>query len=346
MALIPEIIFQTTISRGIHTLRTDSRFLDQLFRNETRSTQEQMRLFITQNQIDLSINFPRSQLSVPAIVILLKSDNEHTQGAYLDDFMGIGTPDEFSYDGDLAEEVLGGTASTTSMSGPGLIVFGPWRVLSATLNTLSVTNRTFFSQQFVDGVEPLTVHIVAGTGAGQQREIVANSTSNLMVDENWTTVPDTTSVFEVRNPVKEVLGEPAKLYDCRDTSTVLERKGGLYTNKYQCQVVGANPEQAIYLYNILKSIFTLSRIFMERQGIINFRMNGTDFVNPPDYLPDFAYMRRMDIEFESPFEVFAQVENLVESFSLCLIDGVDGVDAQISVDPVAIGPTEPEIGGP
>lgn len=346
MSLIPEIIFQTVISRGIHTLRTDTRYIDHLFRNETAKTQEQMRLFISQNQIDLSINYPRSQLSVPAIVLLLRSDNEHTDGAYLDDFMGIGTPDEFAYDGDLSDEILGGTASVTSLSGPGTLEFGPWRVLSATLNTISVTNRTFYVDQFMDGTERLTVHIVSGTGAGQQRDIVANSSSNLMVDSNWTTVPDTTSVFEVRNPVEEVLGQPAKLYDRRDTSTILERKGGLYTNKYQCQVICSNQEQTIYLYEILKSIFTISRLFMEKQGIINFRMSGTDFVNRPEYVPDFAYMRMLSIEFELPFDVYIPMTDLIDDFTLCLTDGVAGVDAQISVDSVDISPTEPEIGGP
>lgn len=346
MSLVPELIFHKTISRGIHTLRTDSRYIDQLFRNLSQGDQEQLRSFITTSQIDLSINYPRTQLSVPAIVILLRSDSEHAQGAYLDDFMGIGTPDEFAYDGDIDGEILGGTASVTSMSGPGKVVFGPHWVLSATLNTISVTNRTFYNYQFTDGTERLTVHIVAGTGAGQQREIVANSTSNLMVGENWTTIPDTTSVFEVRNPVEEVLGQPSKLYDRRDTSTIVERKGGLYTTKYQIQVVAANQEQTIYLYAILKSIFTLSRIFMEGQGIINLRMSGTDFVNRPEYVPEFAYMRMLTVEFESPFDIFAPMGDLIDSFTLCLTDGIEGTNAEISTDPVDISTQEPIITGP
>ena len=346
MSLVPELIFQTVISRGIQTLRSDSRYIDQLFRNLSQGDQDQLRTFIQQNQVDLSINYPRSALSVPAIVILLRSDNEHPEGAYLDDYMGTGNPDEFDYDGDLSGEILGGTALSSTTSGPGLLVFGPHRVLSATLNTLSVTPKVFFTNQFMDGTELLTVHIVSGLGAGQQRDIVANSNSNLMVDENWLTIPDTTSVFEIRNPVEEVLGQPSKLYDNRDTTTVVDRKGGLYTNKYQIQVIGANQEQTIYLYAIIKSIFTLARIFMEKQGIINLRMSGTDFVNRPEYLPDFAYMRMLAVEFESPFDIFVPVSDLITNFTLCLTDGESGENAPISNTAVVIGPTAPTITGP
>lgn len=345
MSVVPELIFQTVISRGIHTLRTDSRYIDQLFRNLSQGDQDQMRSFIQSNQIDLSINHPRSALRVPGIVILLRSDNEHAQGSYLDDFMGHDTPDEFSYDGSVDDLVLG-TASMTSLSGPGTVEFGPHYVLSATLNTLKVSDKTFYQDQFMDGTKRLNVHIVAGMGAGQQREISANSHNILMVSTNWTTTPDATSVFEVRNPVEEVLGQPSKLYDRRDASTILERKGGLYTNKYQLQVVGANQEQVIYLYAIIKAIFTMSRIFMERQGIINFRMSGTDFVNRPEYIPELAYMRMLTIEFESPFEIFVPLTGLVENFTLCLTDGYSGEIADISTDEVTIGRPDTVITGP
>lgn len=345
MSLIPEFIFQTTISRGIDLLRTDPRYIDQLFRNLSQGDQQQMRSFIQQHQIDLSINYPRSQLSVPAIVVLLKSDNESSQGAYLNDFMGYDTPDEFSYDGPIENEVLGGTASTTQIHGPGEVIFGPSRVLSATNNTLSVTNGEIYTNQFTDGRVRNRIYIVAGTGKGQQREVVSNSSSAIMVDSNWDTNPDNTSIFEIREPAREVLGEPSKLYDRRDPSTVVERKGSLYTNKYQIQLVGGNQEQTIYLYAILKSIFTLSRVFMEGQGVINLRMSGSDFVNRPEYIPDFAYMRVLNVEFEHPFDVYEPAKGLIEDFTLCLNNGSD-VPLGISTEPVEIGRPDPEVVGP
>jgi hypothetical protein len=346
MSIVPELVLQTSISRGIQAFRNDSRLIDQLFRNLSQGDQEQMREFIKHNQLEMSINYPRSQLRLPAVVIMLRSDNEHAEGAYLDDFMGIGTPDEFSYTGGIEDQILGGTASVSTISGQGNVVFGPHYVLSATLNTISVTNRAFYVNQFMDGVDRLTVHIVDGTGAGQQREIVANSSSNLMVDTNWTTVPDSTSVFEIRGAEVEVLGQPSMLYDSRNSTEIIERKGGLYTNKYQIQVVAAKQEQVIYLYAILKSIFTMGRIFMEGQGVINFRMSGTDFASRPEYIPYLAYNRFLNIEFESPFDIFVPAADLIESFTLCLTEGIEGTDAQISTDPVDISAVTPAITGP
>ena len=344
MSIVPEFIFQTTISRGIATLRKDSRYIDQLFRNLSRGDREQMRAFIQSNTIDLAINYPRSALSLPAIVILLRTDNEST--AFLDDYMAMGNPDEFSYDGGIEGEILGGTTSTSNTSGPSELVFGPHRVLSATLNTLRVSDRTFYVSQFVDGTELLEVHIVSGTGSGQVRKVVANSHNYLMTDTNWTIVPDTTSVFEIRTPRSEIVGQPPLLYNNNDFSELVERRGGVYTNRYQVQVVATTQEQVIYLYAILKAIFTLSRLFMEGQGVINLRMSGTDFINRPEYVPDMAYMRMMTVEFENHFDVYQSVGGLVENFTLCLIDGIDGVNANISEDPVDLTTKDPTITGP
>ncbi|MCF6205352.1 MAG: hypothetical protein L3J47_00465 [Sulfurovum sp.] len=304
-----------------------------------------MRDFVTSNQVDLSINYPRSSLRLPAIVILLRNESESPQGAWLGDYMGSGHPDELAYDGGL-EELLGGVASVSGMSGQGLLEFGPHRVLSATLNTLSVSDRGFYSGQFVHGVSPLVVHVVGGTGAGQQREISSNTHNLLMVSSDWLVTPDTTSVFEVRAKAAEVLGQPSKLYDRRDKSTIVERHGSLYSNKYQFQVVASSQEQVIYLYSILKGIFTLSRLFMEGQGIISMKMSGTDFTNRPEYLPDLAYMRVLTLEFETEFEVFTELDNLVESFTMCLSDGRSGEDIDVSVAVVPIGQPSTVITGP
>lgn len=344
MSLIPEFVFQTTIARGIGTLRDDSRFIDQLFRNLSAGDQQQMRSFLKDNQIELVINYPRSPLSTPAIVLLLKSETE--THAYLGDSMGVETPDVFGWDGEVLPEVLGGAASTSDISGPGPVIFGPHKVLSATNNTIRVSDKTFVANSFITGVGGRTLHIVVGTGSGQQREIVANGGNSIMVSPNWTTIPDDTSVFEVRGVPEETLGEPAKLYDRRDPSLVLERRGSLYTNKYQAQLVGSNQEQTIYLYVILKAIFTLARTFMEGQGIINLRMSGTDFANRPEYIPDYAYMRILNLEFEHPFDVFEEFGNLADQFTLALCDGVTATDSKISGANVTLGVDTPVVAGP
>lgn len=321
-------------------MREDSRFVDQLFKNLSIGDQQQIRNFVKSNVIELVLNYPRSQLAVPAIVILLKSESESQ--AFLSDFMGLDDPEELSYDGDVGDEVLGGTASLSTMSNQGLIVFGPHRVLSATNNTIKVSDKTFVPNSYINSNDPFMLHLVAGTGAGQIRGIKATSHNTVMVAPNWQTLPDTTSVFEIRKVAEEVLGEPAKLYDRRSTEFV-ERKGAYYTNRYQVQLVGNNQESTIYLYVILKAIFTLSRLFMEKQGLINFQMSGTDFVNRPEYIPDYAFMRTMNIEFLHPFSTFAPMEGLIESFTFCLNNDVGTVAFST---PVQIGPDEAVITGP
>src|SRR5678810_90484 len=97
--ILAEFILQTVLVRGFRTVRQDSRFLDQLFRNLSQEDAQQMRDLIRNKAIDLCINYPRTQLKVPAIVILLKAETE--QQAYLADSMGLQVPDEFGYDGDL-----------------------------------------------------------------------------------------------------------------------------------------------------------------------------------------------------------------------------------------------------
>ncbi|MBS1150190.1 MAG: uncharacterized protein H6Q89_1888, partial [Myxococcaceae bacterium] len=51
-----------------------------------------------------------------------------------------------------------------------------------------------------------TLTIVAGTGAGQSRNIDSNSTTRLNISPNWTVCPDTTSVYAVKRPPKVTNG--------------------------------------------------------------------------------------------------------------------------------------------
>ena len=67
-------------------------------------------------------------------------------------------------------------------------------VTTATLNTLTDATKNWPDNQWKDYV----VEIVSGTGEGQIRKIVSNTSSTLVVDPPWTTVPDTTSRYAIR----------------------------------------------------------------------------------------------------------------------------------------------------
>lgn len=67
------------------------------------------------------------------------------------------------------------------------------QVSSATSNTLSSV-QTWTTNQFAG----FDVEIMAGTGAGQQMRVASNTATTLTITGTWSTLPDTTSVFEVR----------------------------------------------------------------------------------------------------------------------------------------------------
>jgi hypothetical protein len=315
LSLLPEFIFRAVLTRGIATIRNDTRYLDQLFRNLDQESAAEMRQFFQKQLIFIDVNYPRETLKLPAIIILLRSENE--EQAFMGDSMGVDqVPDALSYDDHEEIEVLGGVASVTEMSGQGPMLYGPDTAASGTLNTLRVPNNEWEIDQFM--TEPgRTVGILQGTGVGQQRRLVGNSQNTLMVEPNWQIVPDATTVFEVRGSSTEVIGEPRAIYP-RSEGPKIERLGALYSISYQMQIIGGNAELVIYLHAIVKAIFTLSRTFMEGQGIINFKMGATDFIPKPDYLPDLAYMRAVNADFLYPFDVFTELGGLANELRIVL----------------------------
>ena len=81
------------------------------------------------------------------------------------------------------------------VTGAGAWKFGPTAgVSSATANTITNTGASRTTNQDVDA----SICIYAGTGAGQNRAIIANDTATTWtVSPPWTVIPDGTSVFVV-----------------------------------------------------------------------------------------------------------------------------------------------------
>lgn len=340
MSITPEYILQTTLVRGIYSLRSDRRYVDQLFRNLGQKDVQQIRNFIRE-AIDICINYPREDLKVPAIVILLKSENESQ--AFLGNTLGLETPDDFAYDGEIEGELLGGVASVGPIGGQGKLVFGPYRADSGTANTLKTVSKNWSSGQF--NVQNLQVSIVAGLGEGQIRTITANSQNTIMVSPNWQVIPDNTSVFEVREIGPEVIGEPSKLYDRRQNKFI-ERKGFINACNYQIQVIGSNPEQTIYLAIMVKAIFLLAADFLERQGLMNFKMSATDFVPRAEYQPTLSYMRAINVEFMSHFDIYQDLGTLATQLQTYLECGEDPNEDVISDTTTDLGKPVVEVNGP
>ena len=237
--------------------------------------------------------------------------------------------DSLSYDsGEDDEDVIGGVASTSDLSGEGLISFGPVGVLSATANTVKIADKDWKNDQFLTRGGS-TVHVVSGMGKGQIRTISGNSQDTIIVSPTWTVLPDTTSTLVIRELNSEVVGERRSLYAREDIRNV-ERLGGLYHMNYQIQVITQSQELTIYLHTILRSIFTISRQFLEKQGIINLKMGATDFIPRSEYQPDLAYMRAMNVEFEHPFSVFVEDLEVATNFRIVLEQCLDGITTDLS----------------
>lgn len=337
MSIVPEYVLQSTIVRGVKRMRTDAKLIDQLFRNLDRKSVDQVRDFIKTSVFDLCINYPRTTPKVPAIIMTLKSDKE--EQAFLGDSMGMEFPDEFSFDGAI-DGALPGVASVSTADGNPTVVFGPANAFTGTKNTVRAAELPWISDQFV--TRRHKIRLVQGTGVGQIRDIVANSQNVVMVSPDWLVIPDSTTVFEVVTPPEELIGEPTTLFDRRGEDTP-ERRGGIYRLNYQVQVICTTPELTIYLCIILRAIFYFSKMFMERQGLMDFSMGATDFTPKTELQPDLTYMRALSLDFLFPFDVFESFGGVARSFHL-ILEGEPSVD--LAVRPVLSDTTwEEDAGG-
>lgn len=70
---------------------------------------------------------------------------------------------------------------------------------SATANTLTDSTKNWTPNRYTNGA----VEIKSGTGAGQRRAVIGNTATQLTLDSNWTTTPDTTSQYVMQATVTD-----------------------------------------------------------------------------------------------------------------------------------------------
>ena len=115
----------------------------------------------------------------------------------------------------------------------------------------------------------------------------------------------------------QIIGNPRAAFT-RNEAKLVEGLGSHYDMNLQMQIIGPNQEFTIYLHTIVRSILTLSRQVLEEQCILNMKLGATDFMPRQEYQPDYAYMRALNINFIHPFQTFAQLDGVAESFRLQL----------------------------
>lgn len=83
--------------------------------------------------------------------------------------------------------------NTPSWIGTDYDTFATGTATSGTTNTISNSAKTWTVNQWTN----YQIRISAGTGAGQIRTIASNTSTQITVSANWTTIPDNTSVYNI-----------------------------------------------------------------------------------------------------------------------------------------------------
>jgi hypothetical protein len=313
MSIVPEYILQQTLVRGLRAVREDGRIIDALFRNLRQDDLQSLRVFFREQTIDIAINYPDADLKLPAIVILLKAENEST--AFLGNMMQApslvqrtGLP--FNKDELAGDRTQVGAGTTSHVHDPNLRVLMT-AVTAASGGTSSVSVPASALPLLFDPFEETAIlRILEGTGAGQSDRQVVSVTPSAVggdtvieVTPAWDTQPDNTSVVRIHTDQENegYTGEPARIFSSTD---VVERVGAHYNVQYQLLILAPNPELTVFLYNVVKAIMFINTDFLVKQGFLNLQISGSDFLPRSEFLPDLAYQRAMTLNFDYSFDLY------------------------------------------
>lgn len=310
---LPEAVLQKVLFDGIRAFRKNPRFLDDIFRQLGQTHLQQVKEFFLSRPIDISINYPKTDLKAPSIVLLLKNESEDNM--FLGDVMGaVDTPDdELSY-----EEISGVITQHTGVLKPQITETFSGVRFGDDFVEISEDTADVIAPGFNRNISAIDLSVVSGTGAGQTIPIRRMSPTRIDMDGEFSTILDTTSLMVLRDASLQVAtdSQPAQVYS-RDAANLI-RKGSQYKAQYQVNVFGSSQNEVLYLYAIVKAIFLLFRAYMEGQGVHNLTVSGTDLAPRSEYTPDVIYQRSLNLQFTYPFTILTEMENLARQIDICL----------------------------
>lgn len=314
MSILPELIIQQTLVRGIRAFRENEKLTDMLFRNVDISERQAIRDFLRNDSVEICINYPDQDLKVPSIVILLKSEAESQPfiGDLQQSFTDLRNMDVVPFGKDELEGVqtVVGSGSVSRVAHQPPLVMVPTKAVGGT--STSILAPESMTNLFDPFEENVSIVILEGTSKGDTRIVdsimpVRGEGVRIEVTKPFTSIPDSTSVFKIIGPYEDngVTGIPEKIYTSSDK---VERMGTVFKCTYQMDMTGTSPEAAIYLYNIVKAIFFAANDLLIKQGFLTFvRMSGSDMAPIIDYAPTLVYRRSLSIDFEYSFDVFKEI---------------------------------------
>jgi len=124
-----------------------------------------------------------------------------------------------------------------------------------------------------------------------------DNNSGLNTIDGFFFTEDESSDQESVGPLDEAtIGQPARMFDLA-TPVYLEQRGSGFRTSYLLQVMTDNQEFTIFLYAVLKNILLSNLMVLERNGLLDVSLTGTDFLPQPSQQPNFIFMRGVTITF-------------------------------------------------
>lgn len=299
MSNIPDEVLQRTIVNGIRFMRQNPNILDSVFAGQTAEQRDQIKQWLLESNLQLSLNFPRKQqLTIPAIVMTLLSDSE-SDGLIGDHVMSGTSPELLGTGGNNF-----GTVSTTG----GL----PSRIISNVQvdRTEEIDDNTriywedIYSPEIANAFADrpdgcYNVYVVRGAGRGQIETITRISNNFLDIEGTFDQQLDSSSYLDIRRADEVIAeGQPPRLFTEEDDLTT---KGAYYEARYKLHVLGSTQLEVLFLYSILKAILLSQRVYLEKQGLHGLGVQGAEFAPLGEYLPDICYGRAMTLTFKYLF---------------------------------------------
>lgn len=340
MSVVPEIIIQKALVGGFQALKADTRLMDTLFQNVSQQMLFDMKEYILKTPIDFAVNYPKKgQLNTPAIVLILRSEGEAE--TFLGDFMGVSGDFGVVEQDMMVDTETNSGGSTSGLDGLGTPLVQGLTVDNSTGSTVTISTTSLTEYRECAYLELLSgachqLVVVAGTGIGQTYNILSVSNNSLDIDQPFTIDLDISSVVDIRR-VGEVHteGEPSRVFKSNET---LERIGVHYDAQYQLQILAGHQDEVIYLYSIVKALLLSQRPFLEGQGMMVFKLSGSDFAPRGEYLPSDVFMRVLNIQFTYPFEFYRSLE-VANSLEICITPdelGSPGTGTPILISQITI----------
>lgn len=162
-----------------------------------------------------------------------------------------------------------------------------------------------------EGYGPGTINGLAAPGSS------GRGSADSRIRPEFFYTPDENSVVQEHystDPTGTIIGEPRKMF-VDDGQTLHRREGVGDEASYLIHILASRPEMVIFLYVLIKYILRRDRMILERNGVLNMTLSGTDFAPQPTYLPIYTYSRALSCRFLYWFDWF-RVEGETGSLSL------------------------------